>query len=210
MLRDVLTSGVLGIEARTLGGLLAVVAFAVSACASGDEPIGRPVPGGREVADVQERWWTWAMAEETVTNPVVDESGADCARNQPDDVWFFAGTFGGPVRRSCTVPAGRPIVAPLVNLIAASASDCEAFVSAATGSAELDGRPLVPARMEAEPVAVRGIDGNPITDSSEQFDGVACGLWVTIAAPGTGSHTLTIHGESGDFEVRADYTFEVA
>jgi hypothetical protein len=55
---------------------------------------------------IQQRWWSWAVAEETATNPVVDRSGADCARNQPDDLWFLAGTFGVAVRRTCSVPAG--------------------------------------------------------------------------------------------------------
>jgi hypothetical protein len=159
---------------------------------------------------IQQRWWNWAAAEETATNPVADRSGADCARNQPDDLWFFAGSFGGAVRRTCSVPAGRPIVAPVVNVVAHNRTECVTFLRAASGSAKLDGKPLTVERMDGEKITYRGVDGNPISDTSDEYAGTACGLWITIPDPAPGAHTLTIQGKSGSFAVRADYTFKVA
>ncbi|WP_210776356.1 hypothetical protein [Micromonospora sp. U56] len=159
--------------------------------------------------EIQQRWWNWAAAEGTATNPVSDRSGVDCARNQPVDVWFFAGSFGETVRRKCSVPAGRPIVAPLVNVVASRKADCATFLRDATGSAKFDGKRLSGERMEGEKITYRGVDGNPITQTSALYEGTACGLWITIPAPVPGAHTLTIQGESGSFALRVDYTFNV-
>ena len=51
------------------------------------------------------RWWQWALSIPAAVNPILDATGANCARDQVDDVWFLAGTFGGTVTRSCTIPA---------------------------------------------------------------------------------------------------------
>src|SRR4051812_43698253 len=58
---------------------------------------------------IQERWWTWAASSPEERNPVADLTGRFCGEDQPSDVWFFAGTFGGEADRSCQVPAGRPL-----------------------------------------------------------------------------------------------------
>jgi hypothetical protein len=158
---------------------------------------------------MQERWWNWAAAEPEASNPVADTSGAFCDRNQPDDIWFFAGTFGGEVKRECKLPAGRSIIAPLVNLIGEE-TECAAFMRTAEGRAEFDGKRLEPRRIEAERVIVRGSAGNPLTQTDEKVEATACGLWITIRAPKPDTHHLAIRGSSGTFSTAADYTFEVA
>lgn len=70
---------------------------------------------GLSSEDLQSRWWTWALSEPVGTNPVADEDGSDCERNQPSDVWFLAGTFGTHAKRTCSVPEGVPVAFPLVN-----------------------------------------------------------------------------------------------
>jgi hypothetical protein len=61
------------------------------------------------------RWWQWVLSIPAAVNPVLDQSGANCARGQYDTVWFLAGSFGGSVTRVCTVPAGKPLFFPLLN-----------------------------------------------------------------------------------------------
>ena len=61
-------------------------------------------------------WWAWHYGMPQAGNPVLDTTGADCANGQPDDVFFLAGTYGESVRRTCTLPAGRPIFFPIVNI----------------------------------------------------------------------------------------------
>jgi hypothetical protein len=50
-------------------------------------------------------------------NPVLDTTGASCAVGQRGHVWFLTGSFGSdPVVRTCTIPAGRALYFPVVNL----------------------------------------------------------------------------------------------
>jgi hypothetical protein len=52
------------------------------------------------------------------SNPLSDRTGKYCGRNQIDpDVWFLAGTFGGNVKRTCTIPKSRAILFPIVNCL---------------------------------------------------------------------------------------------
>ncbi|MEU6411291.1 signal protein [Microbispora sp. NPDC046933] len=175
---------------------------------SGADDVVSPEPSASPAESIQGRWWTWASSETESTNPVADDTGKFCDRNQPEDVWFLAGTFGGTVRRTCALPTGRPVVFPLVNLVGSQAQ-CEEFMATAKGGAVLDGRPARPERMEEDDVAVTGVAGNPLTgvEGTETF--YACGLWVRLQPLRPGRHTLTIHGSSGGFRVGANYTLTV-
>ncbi|MDX3224875.1 hypothetical protein PV419_03895 [Streptomyces sp. ME19-01-6] len=140
---------------------------------------------------------------------MADEDGRSCRRNQPDDVWFLAGTFGGQVERSCTVPSGRPVAFPLVNLVG-GAGDCADFMETATGTASLDGRDLRPDRYRGTTITVTAAPRNPVTEASGRFTGTGCGLWVQLPPLKAGEHTLKIRGRSGEFTVGVDYALTVA
>jgi hypothetical protein len=97
----------------------------------------------------------------------------------------------------------------VINLIGPEPDDCRDFLPGATGQARLDNKPLVAQRMEGEPIVVRGVSGNPVTQTTAEYRGTACGLWISIAPLEVGEHTLSIDGESSSFGVQVDYTFEV-
>ncbi|MPY52345.1 signal protein [Streptomyces acidicola] len=157
---------------------------------------------------LQSRWWTWALSEPEGTNPVADEDGSECGRNQPQDVWFLAGAFGTQAKRTCSVPDGVPLAFPLVNLIAGQA-DCTDFMSAANGSAVLDGERVDSETIRGETITVRGVADNPVTGTDERFRATGCGLWVQLPPLQPGKHTLTIRGQSEDFAVGVDYSLTV-
>ncbi|MBC2902808.1 signal protein [Streptomyces cupreus] len=159
--------------------------------------------------DLQGRWWTWATSEPEATNPVADTDGGACAVNQPDDVWFLAGSFGTKEKRSCPVPAGVPVAFPLVNMIA-SEQDCADFMSTAKGSAVLDGEAVEADRYAGETITVTSAEGNPVTAEAGTFTATGCGLWVQLPALSPGAHTLKIRGSSGDFSTEVDYSLAVA
>ena len=72
------------------------------------------------------RWWQWVISIGQSENPLLDPTGADCAVGQEGPVWFLGGTFGGPATRSCTVPAGKALLIPVLNVLdGAVAFDCE-------------------------------------------------------------------------------------
>lgn len=228
-------SGRVGVVVRGRWAVLAVgvvVVGVVAGCGSGDRGSDGAEPSASVVAetspsvvvetsasgtaavplasgDLQSRWWTWAASEPDATNPVADTDGGACAVNQADDVWFLAGTFGTKAARSCPLPTGVPVAFPVVNRLGAE-QDCADFMSAAEGSAVLDGEAVEVDRYAGESVTVTGAEGNPVTAEAGTFTAIGCGLWVQMPALSPGAHTLEIRGSSGDFSVEVDYSLAVA
>lgn len=64
-------------------------------------------------------WWNWVLKEPEPNNVLLDDTGADCTRNQKGDVWFLAGAFFGttPITRSCTIPTGKALFFPIANTL---------------------------------------------------------------------------------------------
>ncbi|NEC17615.1 signal protein [Streptomyces parvus] len=160
-------------------------------------------------AALQGRWWSWAASEPDGTNPVVDRDGSLCGRNQPRDVWFLAGTFGGQVKRDCRVPHGRPIALPVINSFG-DRERCADFMGDARGTVVLDGEPVEPEVHEGDAIVVEGAPGNPVTGEEGTFTATGCGLWVQIPSLAPGTHSLAIRGQSGGFSVGVDYALTVA
>lgn len=188
-----------------MAGLAALAVVSAAGCGPAMTTAGEPVSAS---AELQGKWWTWAASEPEETNPVADEDGSVCDRNQPEDVWFLAGTFGGEVERACTVPEGRPIVFPLVNLFG-SAQDCLAFLRDAEGTALLDGTPVEPEVYAGESITVQGLEGNAVTGEAGRFTTTGCGLWVRLPAPGPGQHILKFSGRSTGLSVGAEYRLTI-
>jgi hypothetical protein len=61
-------------------------------------------------------WWKWALSIPYQHNPIFDKTGTDCAIGQNGGRWFLAGTPGGSLTRSCTIPAGKRIFFPIVSV----------------------------------------------------------------------------------------------
>ncbi|MEO6086984.1 MAG: hypothetical protein ABIQ18_28120 [Umezawaea sp.] len=152
---------------------------------------------------LQERWWTWAASSPEERNPVADRTGRFCGENQPTDVWFFAGTFGGEADRSCQVPAGRPLAGPAVNLLG-RASDCDSFMATAKGSVTLDGQPVELTRVDPVAITFQGVGVGAGSVPTQ-----ACGLWAWVPPLAAGDHELLITGESGRFSTSARYRLTV-
>lgn len=73
-------------------------------------------PYGLTYGQWSEKWWQWSLGIRMADNPGGDETGERCASSQNDPhVWFLAGTFGGPVSRTCSIPENRSIFIPIVN-----------------------------------------------------------------------------------------------
>jgi hypothetical protein len=104
--------------------LLTIVAVVVLALVPARALAARPAPVfppdsspyGHTYSEWAASWWQWALTQPVETNPVLDETGVNCAQGQQGPVWFLAGSFGSaPVKRTCTVPADRAILIPVVN-----------------------------------------------------------------------------------------------
>jgi hypothetical protein len=188
---------------------VASCAVVLAGCGGSTGANTAPSPASPAQRSVQARWWEWAAAEPVDTNPVADRTGEHCARNQPNDVWFLAGTFGGQVQRRCTVPLGVRLVAPAINRVSGDEDDCRSYMADVTGAVQFDGVEVPLERIEHEAVTFVARQGNPVIDTSGTTRGYACGLWARIDPPGAGEHKVRIHGKSGTFEVEAEYTLMV-
>ncbi|MFO0588732.1 MAG: hypothetical protein U0441_14375 [Polyangiaceae bacterium] len=87
---------------------VAAVGEAASACHEDDAGL----PPTKELA---KQWTRWALGQPWSTGPITDPTGEACADGQNGHDWFLAGTPGGPVTRSCTIPHHKELFFPLVN-----------------------------------------------------------------------------------------------
>lgn len=73
---------------------------------------------GKTYAAWSVAWWQWALSIPTPSNPLLDQTGANCSVGQSDPVWFLAGLWSGSgtVTRSCMVPSGTALFVPLFNV----------------------------------------------------------------------------------------------
>jgi hypothetical protein len=60
------------------------------------------------------KWWQWAYSVPADVNPIADTTGKNCGQGQKGPVWFLAGTTGGAAERTCTVPAGKSTLFPII------------------------------------------------------------------------------------------------
>lgn len=151
------------------------------------------------------RWVRWAAAASAASNPIADETGEDASANQPEDVWFLAGSYGGQVRRQCVVPAGRDLFLPVFNLWDTGGGD-PPVVDGAYGSLAVDGLPLPPDVIATPvPFTVRGAALNGVTMRRRPKQVTVWGLWKLVPAPAPGHHE--VHVVAGD---GAGFTLDVA
>ncbi|MEU0884467.1 hypothetical protein ABZ345_38245 [Lentzea sp. NPDC005914] len=192
--------------------LIAALALLLAGCATAQPP-GTPTSEAPAAelsdADLQARWWTWALASPQERNPVADETGQFCAEDQPKDVWFFAGTFGGRATRTCEVPADRPLAGPAVNHYSANTTDCKKFMEAAKGSVTLDGQVVELRRIDPVEVRFDAAKDNAAGERAGRIAAQACGLWAWLKPLTPGEHELRIEGESGGLGVAVTYQLKV-
>lgn len=143
------------------------------------------------------RWMRWVAGIGPLHNPIADSTGEDAAIDQPGDVWFLAGTFGGPATRQVSVPAGVPIFLPAFNIWEYPADGPAEPLPGAFGQVELDGVPVDTAVVSTPvPFVVQGARLNPVTRSRKPIPVVVTGWWALIDPPAPGAHML--HAAGGD------------
>ncbi len=110
---------------------------------------------GRTYSDLVGDWWNWAFQGPAETLPVLDETGEFCGLGQQGKFWFLAGNFGGVTERECTIPGGKALFFPLVNILFWTPDDATTLEEARAGSnSQID--PTDSLSLE--------IDGVPVSD----------------------------------------------
>ena len=173
------------------------------------EPAPLPFAPG-SVEELAARWVRWVAGVGPVRSPIGDTTGGDAGVDQPDDVFFLAGTFGGTVHRRCAVPAGRPLFLPAVNMWQVG-DEPAPVLEEGFGHVLVDARPVALEAVATIPFEVAGALLNPVTRSRRAVPVTVWGLWAHVAALDAGTHEVRVEGGDGHgFEVGAVYTLDVA
>ncbi|MCI0391245.1 MAG: hypothetical protein MOB07_21095 [Acidobacteria bacterium] len=192
------------------------------------------IPNNAKYQKLSALWWQWALSAPAAVNPVVDLTGVYCAQGQgvfSNNVWFLAGTFGGPATRTCTIPPGQTLFFPVLNILFGfpfdcnPASACDVDLLRAQAAAAMDNPILLEASIDGIPVqelsSYRAISpvlgvmlpvGNviglaPGTYSPEVSDG----YWLLVTPLNKGSHTIHFKGINNlNFETEVTYHITVS
>ena len=158
------------------------------------------------------RWVQWVAASGPLKNPVEDEDGRHAAHNQPDDVWFLAGTSGRQLQRRCTVPAGRDLFLPAFNFWMVPAEGPPPVPDQAFGRLEVDGEEVELDEISTpRPFVVAGARLNGVTRSRRVLPVTVWGLWKRVPALAPGAHTVrAVGGDGYGFTVDVGYSLTVA
>jgi hypothetical protein len=155
-------------------------------------------------------WWKWAARRPEGQDPVSDHSGGRCAQDQPDDVFFLAGSTGSAVRRRCEVPAGRPLFFPVLNVLCPQSvgeRSCAKVMRKAEVRVQVDGEAADGAFIVSGPF-------EPQADPQSSFavtgpKAVAAGHYALVEELDPGRHRIRFAGTTGDFSVLATYRLQV-
>lgn len=180
-------------------------------------------------------WWSWAMSIPFDRNPIFDADGSSCDQAQSGPVWFLAGSAGGSVTRSCSVPPGKAVFFPIINVLAdypcppefafepAPGQSVEDFLSEFARSlidladnlaVEVDGTPLEDLSTYRASSRMFTFTGDPSLTST--FDacvtgapqvGVSDGYWIMLAPLAAGGHTVHFSASVEEFGFSLDVTY---
>jgi hypothetical protein len=202
--------------------LVALLAAAAPAAARNSNPQVIPPHAnahGQSYGEWAVAWYEWAFAQDFV--PVTDPTGKDCADGQSGKVWFLAGTFPdnppSPVTRKCTIPTGKAILIPIVNVVfsnhgedppydvAGLKAQCEAAIDTAFNlAADIDGRAVANiAKYQVTPT----LFPHGLTIDGDTEDAASCGIYLLLPPLSKGDHTVHIHGGLHLFDFELDVTY---
>jgi PEP-CTERM motif-containing protein len=126
------------------------------------------VIAGKSIADWTAAWWTWALQAPNNTNPLSDPNGGFAHVQNNGPVFFIA---GNNATRSFTVPAGKPILLPLINFVdleSVPTDDPKFSLSEREAAASIFTSSWVNAVDKASLFA--SIDGNPVANPSQYLE----------------------------------------
>jgi hypothetical protein len=188
---------------------IAAIIIPLSAFAQEDSvtfpPDSRPY--GRTYAEWTVEWWKWFISIPTEDNPINDPSGERCALGQQDSVWFLVGSGGGRAERECTIPAGKAILMPALNVECSYAEDeslkTEDDLRACATSdqdlvtetaATLDGSVLQVHRVQSEVFDLTFPPDNIFAAPEGPTKAVSEGFWVFVKPLPPGQYELHAEG----------------
>jgi hypothetical protein len=159
------------------------------------------------------KWWQWAYSMPEEDNPMVDDTGRNCANNQSGPVWFLAGTGGGAVTRQCTIPADKAILVPIINVECDTVADPSATEADLRSCAKADQDTVIEKQITIDGINVGNLDSyrfqsplfnvtfpeNNIAGVQPQTaEAISDGFWILLEPLSPGNHEIHVKGALGD------------
>ena len=176
---------------------------------------------GKKFRDWSAEWWQFALSLPASENPLVDATGDKCAVGQHGEVWFLVGSFIGPVTRACSIPEGKALFFPAINLVdinltTQTADELRAEIApcldaVTTLTVEVDGTPvekLAKARVKSSVFEVTLPPGGflPAGTYSPVVDD---GFYVMLKPLALGNHTVRILAASAGCSIQPPFSQDV-
>ena len=160
------------------------------------------------------KWWQWVYLMPEADNPMVDDTGKNCAKNQTGPVWYLAGTGGGAVTRECTIPSDKAILIPIINVECDSTVDSSLDTEAELRAcAKADQDTVIAKEITLDGINIGNLDSyrfqSPLfnlTYPENNIAGVAPqtgkavsdGFWILLEPLSPGSHEIHFKAALGD------------
>jgi hypothetical protein len=170
---------------------------------------------GKKLNEWSAEWWQYILSTPQNPNPLLDTTGGFCTIVQHGPVWFLQGAIAGAggVIRSCSIPEGKALFFPLLNLVDINittqpVSELRAEIAgcldAATNiSLTVDGEDIpigARSRVLSVPFAAvippDGVPTNPPVPAAIYSPAVDDGYYVMLRPLSVGPHTLHFTGAS--------------
>jgi hypothetical protein len=180
-------------------------------------------PYGLTYGEWTAKWWQWAYLMPEANNPLVDDTGNNCANNQTGPVWFLAGTGGGAVTRECTIPSDKALLIPIINVMCDSATDTALDTEAELRAcAKADQDTVIGKEITVDGINIGSLDSyrfqSPLFDitypanniagvAPQTVKAVSDGFWILLDPLSPGSHEIHFKAALGDPTVIATVNF---
>ena len=74
-------------------------------------------PFNKKYSQWSAEWWQFVLSFPVDINPNLDLTGGACGYGQHGPVWFLMGVFGATATRTCSIPEGKALFFPILNMV---------------------------------------------------------------------------------------------
>jgi hypothetical protein len=183
-------------------------------------------PFGKTWQEWTTQWWKWFFSISKENHPAYDHTGEGWAVNQDDpNVVFIAGTIGGKVERTVTIPAGKAVLLPIINfatsysenpslrdeieMIAHAKSNIDDIVKK---EVNIDGTSLIISeryRMQSPPFNFTFPTNNIYGVQDGSTRGAGDGYWIFFKPLSPGKHNIRTSGSCLSGKIQIDVDIEI-
>ena len=165
-------------------------------------------PHGFTYSEWSAKFWTWLLEIPSSVNPINDDTGEQCARNQEGPMWFL---IGGPLpaERYCIVPQDKALFIPTFTTECAFAEDASLHTEEQLRSCALNSNQGGVAEVIVDGVSLKDLEDYRVQSPLFNFtfpqdnsfgappgptQAVSDGIFIILEPLSPGNHTIHAKG----------------